>query len=73
MLGMRASVIHGGAPNVYESSKYEDYYKTYLKDATRDLELIVARCLQNVIFPSVMSERPHTHAEIIRRETGKVV
>lgn len=73
MLGLRASVIHGGAPNVYESSKYEDYYKTYLKDATRDLELIVARCLQSVIFPSVMSERPHTHAELIMRETGRAV
>lgn len=73
MLGLRASVIHGGAPNVYESSKYEDYYKTYLNDATRDLELIVARCLQTVIFPSVMSERPHTHAELILRETGRVV
>jgi hypothetical protein len=73
MLGLRASVIHGGAPNVYESSKYEDYYKTYLKDATRDLELIVARCLQTVIFPSVMSERPHNHADIILRETGRAV
>ena len=73
MLGLRASVIHGGAPNVYESSKYEDYYKTYLKDATRDLELIVARCLQTVIFPGVMIERAHNHADIILRETGRTV
>lgn len=73
MLGLRASVIHGGAPNIYESSKYEDYYETYQTDATRDLELIVARCLQTVIFPGGMSERPHTHAEIILRETGRIV
>lgn len=73
MLGLRASVIHGGAPNVYESSKYEDYYEAYLTDATWDLELIVARCLQTVIFTGVMSERPHTHAEIILRETGRIV
>lgn len=73
MLGLRASVIHGGAPNVYESSKYEEYYRTYETDPVADLELMVARCLQRVVFPSVMSERPHTHAELILRETGRVV
>lgn len=73
MLGLRASVIHGGAPNVYESSKYEEYYRTYEIDPVRDLELIVARSLQQVVFPSVMSERPHTHADLILRETGRVI
>lgn len=73
MLGLRASVIHGGAPNVYESSKYEDYYRAYSTDAVRDLELIVARCLQQVIFPGLLTERRHTHADIILRETGRQV
>lgn len=73
MLGLRASVIHGGAPNVYESSKYEEYYRTYETDPVHDLELIVARCLQQVIFLGVMSERSHTHADLIFRETGRVV
>lgn len=73
MLGLRASVVHGGAPNVYESSKYEDYYEAYLTDATRDLELIVARCLQTVIFPEVMVERSHTHRDLIKREMGRDV
>lgn len=73
MLGLRASVVHGGAPNVYESSKYEQYYRTYKTDPVRDLELIVARCLQQVVFPGVMSERPHTHADLILQETGRVV
>jgi hypothetical protein len=73
ILGLRASVIHGGAPNVYESSKYEDYYRTYETDPVRDLELIVARCLQQVVFPGVMSERPHTHADLIFQHTGRVV
>lgn len=45
LLGLRASVIHGGAPNVYESGDYHRYYERYEEDATRDLELIVARCL----------------------------
>ena len=73
MLGLRASVIHGGAPNVYESSKYEEYYERYETDATKDLELIVARCLQVVIFPGVLTERPHTHRDLILRETGRAV
>ncbi len=71
LLGLRASVIHGGAPNVYESSDYHRYYERYEEDATRDLELIVARCLQAVIFGSAMQERPHTYAELFKRETGR--
>ncbi|MFN7399805.1 MAG: hypothetical protein ACK5SX_12290 [Sandaracinobacter sp.] len=73
MLGLRASVIHGGAPNVFESSKYEEYYERYETDATKDLELIVARCLQVVIFPGVLTERPHTYRDFILRETGRAV
>lgn len=60
LLSVRASVIHGGAPNVYESSKYHDYYEKYDEDVTRDLEFIVATCLRNVIFGPNMEERPHT-------------
>jgi hypothetical protein len=73
MLGLRASVVHGGAPDVYESSKYQTYYRTYGKDAVKDMELIVARCLQQVIFPGKMTERPHNHAEEILRETGRAI
>ena len=71
LLGLRASVIHGGAPNVYESSDYQRYYERYEKDATRDLELIVARCLQAVIFGPAMKERPHTYAALIKQRTGR--
>jgi hypothetical protein len=73
LLGLRASVIHGGAPNVYESSDYHHYYERYEEDAIRDLEVIVARCLQAVIFGSAMQERPHTYAALIRQHTGRDV
>lgn len=73
LLGLRASVIHGGAPNVYESGDYHKYYERYEEDATRDLELIVARCLQAVIFGLAMLERPHTHAALIKQHTGRDV
>lgn len=73
LLGLRASVIHGGAPNVYESSDYHRYCERYEEDATRDLELIVARCLQAVIFGPALHERPHTYAALIKQRTGRDV
>jgi hypothetical protein len=73
LLGLRASVIHGGAPNVYESNNYHLYCERYEEDATRDLELIVARCLQAVVFGAAMKERPHTYAALIKEHTGRDV
>jgi len=73
LLSLRASVIHGGAPNVYESSSYLKYYEKYYTDATRDLELIVARCLQTVVFESSLAERPHTYADLVKEKIGRVI
>lgn len=73
LLGLRASVIHGGAPNVYESRNYHLYYERYEEGAIRDLELIVARCLQAVVFGSTMTERPHTYAALIKEHTGREI
>lgn len=73
LLSLRASVIHGGAPNVYESSSYHRYYEAYYTDAVRDLELIVARCLQIDVFGGALIERPHTHSDLIYRQTGRQV
>jgi hypothetical protein len=70
---LRASVIHGGAPNIYEASVYHRYYVDYRRDPIRDLELVTARCLQHRIFGESLSERPHTHAELIRQHTGASV
>lgn len=71
LLSLRASVVHGGAPNVYESSSYHQYYSAYYTDATRDLEVIVARCLQQEVFDGALIERPHTHANLIYQEFGR--
>lgn len=70
LLGLRGSVIHGGAPDVYDSSKYVAYYETYAEDPIYDLELIAARCLQQVIFAGTLTSRPHTHADLIKKEWG---
>lgn len=50
LMRVRGAVIHGAAPDVYDSEHYEKYYVDYETDPIRDLELIVAKCLRNAIF-----------------------
>jgi hypothetical protein len=59
LIRLRASVIHGGAPNVYESSKYEKYCLKYNQDPVFDLQVLVARCLNTKIFDGQLPENPH--------------
>ena len=66
LLGIRNSVIHGGAPDVYESDKYHRYYETYGDDPLFDLERITAQCLRSTIFDGALVEHPDPNAEIIR-------
>lgn len=73
LLSLRASVIHGGAPDVCESDNYHRYHVDFGENPISDLELIVARCFQSVIFAGLLKERPHTHAELIRERTGHIV
>lgn len=70
---LRAGVIHGGAPNIYEASVYHRYYVDYRQDPIRDLEIATAGCLRRRIFGDDMVERPHTHADLVRQITGKLV
>src|SRR5690606_38940256 len=47
---VRGAVIHGAAPDVFDSESYEEYWLTYRADPIHDLELIVAKCLRTAIF-----------------------
>jgi hypothetical protein len=64
LLKLRASVIHGGAPDVYDSEKYHRYLEIYGDDPILDIELIAARCFRSIIFDNVLGERPDTGATI---------
>ena len=64
---LRAAVIHGGAPEVYDSSKYPKYYEKYDADPIRDLDLVVAECLRKRIFGEALKEHPDPHAEQIAK------
>lgn len=59
LIKLRASVIHGGAPNVYESRKYEAYCVKYDQDPVFDLQVLVARCLNVKLFDGRLPENPH--------------
>jgi hypothetical protein len=64
LLSLRASVVHGGAPDVHDSGKYHQYYATYSADPIVDIEKIAAECFRAVIFDGLMHERPDRRQEI---------
>ena len=65
LMKIRASVVHGGAPDVYESSKYGQYYRRYGEDPIRDMGLVVAACLRQVIFGGALVEHGEPYQDII--------
>lgn len=62
LMSLRGSVIHGGAPDVYDSSSYAKYYERYVADPVFDLELVVAGCLRARIFGEAMGPYRDPHA-----------
>lgn len=71
LMDLRAAVIHGGAPGVYDSKKYARYYDKYDCDPISDLELVVARCLQSLIFGPAFVEQPDPNAQLIAEMQSK--
>lgn len=62
LMELRAAVIHGGAPDVYDSRKYARYYDAYGADPIRDLDLVVGQCLRHHVFGEAMIEHPDPNA-----------
>ncbi len=67
LLGLRASVIHGGAPDVYDSSKYSKYHEKYQVSPTSDLEAIAATCIKAVVLEGRLVSRAHTFADVLKK------
>src|SRR5207237_8289272 len=55
LMRVRGAVIHGAAPDVYDSENYAQYYVNYGTDPIRDLEMVVAKCLREAIFDGKLS------------------
>ena len=68
ILKLRAQIIHGVSPDIYDSDKYPEYYQKYGSDPVHDMELIVGECLRRKIFKNKFVEQPDPHAEIIEDE-----
>lgn len=68
---VRGAVVHGAAPDVYDSDHYEQYYAEYETDPIRDLELIVAKCLRNNIFGGTLPYHANPNAKIIAEQQAK--
>ena len=65
LMRVRGAVIHGAAPDVYDSEHYEKYYVDYETDPIRDLELIVAKCLREAIFGITLTYHADPNAELV--------
>ena len=68
LMRLRGAVIHGAAPDVYESEYYETYYATYGEDPICDLDLVVARCLRHTIFGDKFAVHPDPHEELVKQQ-----
>lgn len=66
LLKMRAAVIHGGAPDVYDASNYVKYYEAYEADPVDDMKRIAAQCLRQRVFGGSLSPKPHHYAHILK-------
>ncbi len=65
LMRVRGAVIHGAAPDVYDSEHYARYYVDYGADPIRDVELVVARCLREMIFEGHMLVHAHPKQALI--------
>jgi hypothetical protein len=71
LMGLRASVVHGGAPDVYDSSKYAKYYKTYQADPISELDLVVSACLKKLIFDDHLIVHRDPNEQVIKEAQAK--
>ncbi|MDP2129650.1 MAG: hypothetical protein U0975_07190 [Erythrobacter sp.] len=71
LMRVRGAVVHGAAPDVYDSENYEKYYFDYETDPIRDIELVVAKCLRSDIFGDRLKCHADPHAEIVAEMQAK--
>ena len=65
LMRIRGDVIHGRAPDVYDSEEYAPYYACYGEDPIRDMELVVGCCLRGLIFDDLLREHADPNADVI--------
>lgn len=71
LMRIRGAVIHGGAPDVYDSGKYLKYYQTYSADPIDDLDEVVTESLRRRIFGETLHPQDGPDAELIAQLQAK--
>ena len=71
LLKLRGAVVHGAAPDVYESEHYEAYYSKYSESPICDLDLLVARCLRQNVFGGQLVAHPDPHAALVKQQQAR--
>lgn len=61
LLSLRAAVIHGGAPDLYDSNQYFAYFSEYSSDPILDIQEIATLCIQGHIFGETQQVRPNPY------------
>lgn len=74
LMNLRASVIHGGAPDVYESQKYLKYYAKYGDDPISDMDVILSECLRRKLFGASFKAQSDPYEDIMvkARQMGRI-
>lgn len=67
LMDLRASVIHGGAPDVSDSSKYRKYYQKFLSDPIDDLDDVFAEAARRRIFSDAFEMQPDENASMVAK------
>ena len=65
LIKLRGSIVHGRAPEIYDSRKYSQYYKRYNICPSRDLGILVAACINFTVFKCLIMEQQDEHQAII--------
>ncbi|WP_299730536.1 hypothetical protein [uncultured Tateyamaria sp.] len=71
ILQLRAAVIHGGAPDVYDSSKYPKYYRKYGADPISDLESVLSLSIKELVFKGQIPRKSDPNAKIIEQAKSR--
>ncbi|WP_349363830.1 MAG: hypothetical protein ABL307_00070 [Roseitalea porphyridii] len=50
ILNLRNQFLHGGSPDIYDSSLYDCYIRIYKCDPIVDIEYLTASCLRRLVF-----------------------
>ncbi|TCU18781.1 hypothetical protein [Rhizobium sullae] len=70
LLLIRNTMLHGGAPDLFASSQYLEYAKSYEADPSDDIQLLIAKCLRKHIFANCF--RPQDDPDVGAIQHAKV-